>query len=213
MSKEKKTVKTHKGVREYTYLGCPLTRNRSAWCFRLCSPDDDGHGHCGRIAPHGIKGRTQQGIEKYNKKQLEAHCNLLEKMYLADPTNEQYEPGVLVEDGEAEIVLLMQELFCHSDGSLLSSVCYKFMTDCSALAVNSVVKNSLVLTENFDISLSHAKPTGELIARVRVMCMSDDQYLAEAVVTDAERVEIGRGGGTFIKSNMPLPKITSTAST
>ncbi len=213
MSENRKTVRTHKGIREYTYLGCPLTRNRSAWCFRMCSPDDDGQGYCGRVAPHGIKGKTQAGIEKYNKQQTQEHCDHLEHLYLADPSNEQYEPGIRVEDGEVEIVLSPQERYCYSDGSLRSAVCYKFLTDCSALAVNSVVKKFRVLTENFNISLSHSKPTGDLIARGRVMCMSDGQYLAEAVITDSERVELGRGGGTFIISDIPLPKIPDNAQT
>ncbi|MHC4217919.1 MAG: hypothetical protein ACYSU7_05620 [Planctomycetota bacterium] len=44
--------------------GCPLTRNRSAWCYRLCAPVD-GMGLCGRIAPHALRGRTDLAIEKY----------------------------------------------------------------------------------------------------------------------------------------------------
>ena len=44
--------------------GCPLTKNRSAWCYRLCAPVD-GLGVCGRIAPHALRGRTDLAIEKY----------------------------------------------------------------------------------------------------------------------------------------------------
>ena len=45
-------------------VGCPLTKNRSAWCYRLCAPED-GFGVCGRIAPHGLRGRTDLAIENY----------------------------------------------------------------------------------------------------------------------------------------------------
>ena len=55
-------------VQQYTYLGCPLTRNRTAWCFRLCVPDADGRGRCGRIAPHALKSRIQECIERFNKR-------------------------------------------------------------------------------------------------------------------------------------------------
>jgi hypothetical protein len=41
--------------------GCPLTRNRSNWCFRLCTPKA-GRGRCGRLAPHGFLSRIQQAI-------------------------------------------------------------------------------------------------------------------------------------------------------
>lgn len=68
-----KTVRIKKGVKEFTYLGCPLTRNRSAWCYSLCPPDAEGHGRCGRVAPHSLKGRTQLAIENYKKRQLQAN--------------------------------------------------------------------------------------------------------------------------------------------
>jgi hypothetical protein len=45
-------------------VGCPLTKNRSAWCYRLCPPVN-GRGACGRIAPHALRGRTDLAIEKY----------------------------------------------------------------------------------------------------------------------------------------------------
>ncbi len=41
--------------------GCPLTRNRSSWCFALCDPFM-GEGECGRHAYHAYMGRTAQAI-------------------------------------------------------------------------------------------------------------------------------------------------------
>ena len=41
--------------------GCPLTKNRTPWCFSICTPAD-GHGDCGRIAPQTLLGRTQLAI-------------------------------------------------------------------------------------------------------------------------------------------------------
>jgi len=67
-----KRVNIGKGLKGYTFLGCPLTRNRTPWCFRLCRPNADGTGFCGRVAPHGFKSRIQQGIEDYNKKRAES---------------------------------------------------------------------------------------------------------------------------------------------
>jgi hypothetical protein len=64
-----KRVRTLKGLKEYTYLGCPMTNNRSPWCFRMCRPNADGTGLCGRVAPHGFKSRIQQGIEDFKKRQ------------------------------------------------------------------------------------------------------------------------------------------------
>ena len=85
-------MRAKRGMREYTYLGCPLTRNRTPWCFRLCVPDVDGAGDCGRVAPHSMKSRIQQGIEDHKRKLLEAHVGILENIYLAAPCNKHYDP-------------------------------------------------------------------------------------------------------------------------
>ena len=51
-------------IPQYTSLGCPLTRNLSGWCFRICRPKE-GLGYCGRQAPHTVRGRIQRGIDRH----------------------------------------------------------------------------------------------------------------------------------------------------
>jgi uncharacterized protein (TIGR00369 family) len=200
----KRRVKTSKGLKEYTYLGCPLTRNRSPWCFRLCTPDVEGHGHCGRIAPHALVGRIQAGIQEYNKTQRAAHCRKLESMYLAAPCNEYYAPGIRISEGEAEIVIPVQEKFLDAAGSVHGSVYHRAMNDAALFAVSSVVPKELVLSTGFDIQLSRTIAGGELIARGRVIGTSEEHCLAEAVLVNGEGEELGRGGGAFVKTETPL---------
>jgi hypothetical protein len=54
-----------RGLRRHSTLGCPMVRNRASWCMKLCVPVD-GHGACGRLAPHNMMGRTQKAIARYN---------------------------------------------------------------------------------------------------------------------------------------------------
>ena len=61
-------IKNTKGLKEYTYLGCTITRNKTAWCYRICIPDEKGIGQCGRIAPHSLKSYIQIAIEKHKQK-------------------------------------------------------------------------------------------------------------------------------------------------
>ena len=68
--KKVKIVRTRKGPKAYTYLGCPITRNRSPWCYRSCQPDARDRGPCGRLAPHSLKSRIQQAIENHKKRLL-----------------------------------------------------------------------------------------------------------------------------------------------
>ena len=63
-----KRIRTQASPKAYTYLGCPLTRNRSPWCYRSCQPDAKGHGTCGRQAPHSVKSRIQLAILNHNKR-------------------------------------------------------------------------------------------------------------------------------------------------
>ncbi len=50
----------------FTFLGCPMTKNKTPWCFRMCAPQN-GIGQCGRIAAHSLSGRTQEAIRSYNE--------------------------------------------------------------------------------------------------------------------------------------------------
>ena len=65
-----KKRKMHK-VPDYRHLGCPLTKSHSLWCFHLCVPKN-GIGKCGRLAPHGIVGRTKEAILRHRQEQLRA---------------------------------------------------------------------------------------------------------------------------------------------
>jgi hypothetical protein len=131
---KKRRVKTGAGLKEYTYLGCPLTRNRSAWCFRLCAPDLEGRGQCGRVAPHALTGRIQAGIQEYNKRQRASHRRKLESMYLAAPCNEYYQPGIKISEGEAEVVIPVQDKLLDAAGFVHGSVFHRAMSDAALLA-------------------------------------------------------------------------------
>jgi len=201
---KKRRVKTSTGLKEYTYLGCPLTRNRSPWCFRLCVPDVEGHGHCGRIAPHALKGRIQAGILEYNKRQRAAHCRKLESMYLTAPCNEYYQPGIRISEGEAEVVIPVQDKFLDAAGAVHGSVFHRAMSDAALFAANSIVPKELMLSTEFNIQFTSTIGEGELIARGRVVGSSEDHCLTEAVVQDGEGNELGRGAGIFVKTEIPL---------
>lgn len=211
MTADKKRAKTKRGHRDYTCLGCPLTRNRTAWCFRLCTPNAEGHGRCGRVAPHGLKGRTQLSIERHGKKLLDAHCDKLVRMYLAAPCNEYCDPGARIMEREAEVVIPTKDKFLDAAGAVHASICFAAMTDSALLAVNSMVKKHLVLVVNFDMHLTGSTATGELIARSRFLGMSGNHYLAESLLTDGEGREIGRGNGAFMESSISLSPDTGYA--
>ncbi len=209
-TKQIKKIRTHRGIREHARLGCPLTRNRSPWCFRICEPSADGTGECGRVAPHALLSSTQLAIVKHKEKKQRAHHEHLERVYLETPYNEFHEPGIRVSTGEADVVIPIQDKVSHPAG-IPGAVILKAMNDAAAFAVNSLVEKHFVLTVSFNVSLTGAMPTGELIARGRFVGMSGDRFLAESMVSDLEGNEIGRGEGVFAVSNigLPAPKVAT----
>ena len=48
--------------RTHTVVRCPLNGHQVGACRGLCEPSADGDGLCGRLAPHGLVGRTQVAI-------------------------------------------------------------------------------------------------------------------------------------------------------
>jgi uncharacterized protein (TIGR00369 family) len=204
LTKRKIKIRTATGVKAYTYLGCPLTRNRSPWCFRLCIPDQEGQGECGRIAPHSLKSRIQAGIEKHKAEKRRAHFEKLERMYVNGPNNRYYQPGIHISEGEAEIVIPVQEQFYHAAHAVHGSVYFKALDDAAFFAVNSLVENVFVLTVSFSLDFLRPVSKGEMIAHGRYVGESGRRFLAEAVLVDSQGNEIGRGSGAFVKSRIPL---------
>jgi hypothetical protein len=48
---------------------CPFNGHQVSFCRALCEPLD-GYGHCGRLAPHAMIGRTQAAIAGYKDRPL-----------------------------------------------------------------------------------------------------------------------------------------------
>ncbi len=59
-----KHERRNRGLPEYRILTCPLNGHQVSFCRGLCQPLD-GHGVCGRLAPHAMVGRTQAAIAAY----------------------------------------------------------------------------------------------------------------------------------------------------
>jgi acyl-coenzyme A thioesterase PaaI-like protein len=170
----------------------------------LCEPDVDGRGHCGRIAPHGFAGRIQAGIQEYNKRQRATHCRKLESMYLNAPCNAHYRSGIRISDGEAEVVVRVRDDLLDAAGSVHASIIQGAMSDAALFAANSIVPKELMRSTGFNILFTGSVAAGALVARGRIIGITEDRWLTEAVALDGEGNELGRGTGTFVKSDVPL---------
>lgn len=194
-----------KSLPQYTYLGCPLTRNKSPWCFRLCAPDVEGKGRCGRIAPHTLKGRTQLAIEAHKKKKkLEEHCGILKQAYATAEANRLHAPQVILGEGTAEIIIPIESHMFDAAGAVDASMCFKALYDAALLATGTVIEKRHARGLNFTVYFTRPFAGEALFARGQFMGMSGDQYLAEAALSDLQGREIARGNGSFAPSAVKL---------
>ena len=134
----------------------------------------------------------------------EAHFGKLERMYQRAPANARYDPSLTVGEGEAELVLPVEESLFHPLGAVHGAVLFKTLDDAAFFAANSLVADHFVLTTDFNCYFERPVSEGEIRATGEVVNDNPDQLIAEAVATDGEGNELARGSGTFRTSDAEL---------
>lgn len=134
----------------------------------------------------------------------ELHYRKLERMYLTAPLNDFYRPTIHVERGRSEITIRVKEALFHAAGAVHGSVYFKMLDDAAWFAVSSLLTDEFVLTTTFTVYLTRPIASGVLHSVGHVVNEGRTQWIAEAVVYDAEKREIGRGSGSFVKSGRKL---------
>ena len=134
----------------------------------------------------------------------ESHYHALESMYAAAPVNQIYQPVMTISKGEAQITIPVSEKYHHSAGAVHGSVYFKMLDDAAFFAANSLEPEFFVLTSSFTTYMTRPAVDGYFQAIGKVVNQTRTQFIAEAVVYDAEDREIGRGNGIFVRGKLPL---------
>jgi len=135
---------------------------------------------------------------------VENHFRRLERMYLAAPCNEIYQPRVTIREGEAEISFEVGPHLHHAARAAHGSVYFKAMDDAAFFAVNSLVEDVFVLTVSFNIHLLRPISEGTMSAAGRIVSASRNLWVAEASLKDEKNRQLGHGSGTFMRSRIAL---------
>jgi uncharacterized protein (TIGR00369 family) len=135
---------------------------------------------------------------------MSEHHRKLERMYLGAPVNRWYQPSIEIGDGTATIGLDAREDFFHSLGAVHGSVLFKLLDDACFFACSALVEDVFVLTVSFTTYFTRPVSRGRMISRGRVVHGGRNLLLAEAVITDENDKEVGRGSGSFVRSAAPL---------
>ena len=132
------------------------------------------------------------------------HYEALISMYAAAPINDFFRPKMTVTEGRAEIEIDLDERFHHAARGVHGAVYFKMLDDAAFFAANSLETEVFVLTTSFTTYITRPVSSGSMRSVGKVVNQNKTQFIAEAVVYDAEGREIGRGNGIFVRGRMPL---------
>ena len=125
-------------------------------------------------------------------------------MYKKGQCNQYYASILHVEKAKATVTIPLKNDFHHSGGAVHGSVYFKALDDAAFFAVNSLVKDVLVLTVSFNLYFIRPVSSGLLKAEGCVVSASKRLFLAESTLYDEREKEIARGSGSFLKGRVRL---------
>jgi uncharacterized protein (TIGR00369 family) len=133
------------------------------------------------------------------------HFETLVAMYDNAPINKWFRPQLRIpEEGRAEIEMAVREDFYHAAQAIHGAVYFKALDDATFFAVQSLVKDSFVVTSSFQLYFLRPVSESNLLARGQIVSRSKRLYVAEGVLFDSRGKEVARGSGTFMPSSIQL---------
>jgi uncharacterized protein (TIGR00369 family) len=132
------------------------------------------------------------------------HHRKLERLYAAAPVSQWYGATIAIADGQAEVRLATRPEFYHAAHAVHGSVYFRALDDAAFFAVNSRVRDVLVLTVSFTVHFARPVASGELRALGRLLHGSGRLFLAEADLFDSTGKLLGHGSGVFTRSAITL---------
>jgi uncharacterized protein (TIGR00369 family) len=132
------------------------------------------------------------------------HHRKLERLYTTAPVSQWYGTTIAITDGQAEVRLAIRPEFYHAAHAVHGSVYFRALDDAAFFAVNSRVRDVLVLTVSFTVHFARPVTSGEVRAVGRLLHGSGRLFLAEADLFDDGGKLLGRGSGVFTRSAIPL---------
>ena len=136
----------------------------------------------------------------------EEHFRKLERMYLQANVNRIVfdSTSIKVEEGRAEIGMIVTDKFHHKGGAMHGTVYFKMLDDSAYFAANSLTTDYFLLTSSFSINLLRPVVSGDIRAVGIIRSKTKSLYIAESTLYDSKRREVAFGTGNFMKSKVEL---------
>ena len=135
----------------------------------------------------------------------QAHFRALERLYASAPINRMFASRLVIPSaGHAVIEFTVDESLYHAAGAVHGTVYFKMLDDAAFYAANSLVSDRFLLTTGFNLLFTRPLKAGKVRAEGRWVSGRRRVYVAEASLIDESGEEIGRGTGTFMRSQHAL---------
>ena len=138
----------------------------------------------------------------------DVHYRALEALYASAPVNALFESRLeIVSEGHSRIRFQVDERFHHAARAAHGTIYFKMLDDAAFYAANSLVSDRFLLTTAFNLLFTKPIKQGPVRAEGRWISGRRRVFIADAVLIDGEGDEIGRGTGTFMRSQIPLSSL------
>lgn len=138
----------------------------------------------------------------------QAHFRALERLYASAPINTMFSSTLQIpEAGHSVILFDVDEAVYHAAGAVHGTVYFKMLDDAAFYAANSLVSDRFLLTTGFNLLFTKPLRRGRVRAEGRWISGRRRVYVAEAALFDGDGDEVGRGTGTFMRSQYDLSSL------
>jgi uncharacterized protein (TIGR00369 family) len=140
------------------------------------------------------------------------HWRALEGLYASAPINAQFTSRLEIEqEGQARILFDIEPRWFHAAGAAHGTIYFKMLDDAAFYAANTLVTDRFLLTTSFNLLFSRPVRGGRITAEGRWISGRRRVLVAEARLIDEEGEEVGRGTGTFMRSQFALSSLPGYA--
>jgi len=145
--------------------------------------------------------------KELSKEEKELHYRKLENAYYSSPNNIFFDPILNITEGWAKVSINILEKHYHFFGAAHGFLNFKALDDASFYSANSLEFERILLTSNLNTYLTKPIKSGEMKANGKVVHRTKNKFLAEALLYDSKNQIIGKGIGSFIKSQKKLSEV------
>ncbi|WP_144097047.1 PaaI family thioesterase [Croceicoccus sediminis] len=133
------------------------------------------------------------------------HWRALESLYASAPVNSLFASELkIVGEGLSRITFDVDERVFHAAGAAHGTIYFKMLDDAAFYAANTMVSDRFLLTTSFNLHFARPIKAGRVIAEGKWISGRRRVLMGEARLLDQDGEEVGRGTGTFMRSQIKL---------